>query len=67
MNRPIPMSLFIILMALMVCTIWSTAIQIVDYFEGGTRVQVDQVKIECILHRENLDVHKLCVDHGYDH
>lgn len=24
------------------------------------------VKIECFLHADNADVHKLCVDHGYD-
>lgn len=26
----------------------------------------DLTKIECFLHRDNADVHKLCVDHGYD-
>lgn len=26
----------------------------------------NQVKIECFLHRDNPDVHKLCIDHGYD-
>lgn len=53
---------------IMVCAIWLVMISFTSLLmtTPGNSAEVNQVKIECFLHRDNPDVHKLCVDHGYD-
>lgn len=60
LNIPI----MVIFVGVICCTIWFGIS--LGSINKGSHAEIDRVKIECFLHRDNADVHKLCVDNGYD-
>lgn len=62
--HPLFLLVAVVTMSVICCTVWFAAN--LRTVANGNTAEVDRMKVECILHRDNPDVHKLCIDHGYD-